>query len=130
MIKRKIAIYSYVSHHFRRWGWGNSIIQNAYATIVMEILALLLQGIGCTKITKATNEDSRNGNVETRAYLEKKLVFCFGPYVASQLLLPFGEENILSSSELKDAQEVVAAFNLLFCAIIASPFDFNRPLCR
>ncbi|KAL8520650.1 hypothetical protein ACS0TY_011260 [Phlomoides rotata] len=64
------------------------------------------EGIGCTKITKATNEDSKNGNVETRAYLEKKLVFCFGPYVASQLLLPFGEENILSSSELKDAQEI------------------------
>ncbi|KAI3453265.1 hypothetical protein Pfo_009928 [Paulownia fortunei] len=64
------------------------------------------EGIGCTKITKARNEDSMNGNVETRAYLEKKLVFCFGSYVASQLLLPFGEENILSSSELKDAQEI------------------------
>ncbi|KAK4484067.1 hypothetical protein RD792_011286 [Penstemon davidsonii] len=64
------------------------------------------EGIGCTKITKARNEDSMNGNVETRAYLEKKLVFCFGSYVASQLLLPFGEENILSSSELKEAQEI------------------------
>lgn len=70
----------------------------------MGNLALLLQGIGCTKITKPKNED---GNVETRAYLEKKLVFCFGPYVASQLLLPFGEDNVLSSSELKDAQEVL-----------------------
>ncbi|KAH6792607.1 FtsH extracellular protease family [Perilla frutescens var. hirtella] len=64
------------------------------------------EGIGCTKITKARNDDSINGNVETRAYLEKKLVFCFGSYVASELLLPFGEENILSSSELKDAQEI------------------------
>ncbi|KAL3651045.1 putative inactive ATP-dependent zinc metalloprotease FTSHI 5, chloroplastic [Castilleja foliolosa] len=64
------------------------------------------EGIGCTKITKARNEGSMNGNVETRAYLEKKLVFCFGSYISSQLLLPFGEENILSSSELKDAQEI------------------------
>ncbi|XP_012839642.1 PREDICTED: uncharacterized protein LOC105960020 [Erythranthe guttata] len=64
------------------------------------------EGIGCTKITKTRSEDSVNGNVETRAYLEKKIVFCFGSYVASQLLLPFGEENILSSSELKEAQEI------------------------
>lgn len=64
------------------------------------------EGIGCTKITKSRSDESINGNVETRAYLEKKLVFCFGSYVASELLLPFGEENILSSSELKDAQEI------------------------
>ncbi|XP_076950574.1 putative inactive ATP-dependent zinc metalloprotease FTSHI 5, chloroplastic [Bidens hawaiensis] len=64
------------------------------------------QGIGCTKITKAKTEGSRIGNVESRSYLEKKLVFCFGSYVASQMLLPFGEENILSSSELKQAQEI------------------------
>lgn len=47
-----------------------------------------------------------NGNVETRSYLEKKLVFCFGSYIASQMLLPFGEENFLSTSEIKQAQEV------------------------
>ncbi|XP_077215991.1 ftsH extracellular protease family [Tasmannia lanceolata] len=64
------------------------------------------EGIGCTKITKAKNEGSINGNVETRTYLEKKLVFCFGSYIAAQLLLPFGEENFLSSSELKQAQEI------------------------
>ncbi|CAA6654379.1 unnamed protein product [Spirodela intermedia] len=64
------------------------------------------EGIGCTKITKARNEGSINGNVETRSYLEKKLVFCFGSYIASQLLLSFGEENFLSSSELKQAQEI------------------------
>ncbi|XP_052203783.1 probable inactive ATP-dependent zinc metalloprotease FTSHI 5, chloroplastic isoform X2 [Diospyros lotus] len=64
------------------------------------------EGIGCTKITKAKSEGSMNGNVESRSYLEKKLVFCFGSYVAGQLLLPFGEENILSSSELKRAQEI------------------------
>ncbi|XP_027096823.1 probable inactive ATP-dependent zinc metalloprotease FTSHI 5, chloroplastic isoform X1 [Coffea arabica] len=64
------------------------------------------EGIGCTKITKARSEGSLNGNVESRAYLEKKLVFCFGSYIASQLLLPFGEENMLSSSELKKAQEI------------------------
>lgn len=64
------------------------------------------EGIGCTKITKAKSEGSTIGNVESRSYLEKKLVFCFGSYVASQMLLPFGEENILSSSELKQAQEI------------------------
>ncbi|XP_030511571.1 probable inactive ATP-dependent zinc metalloprotease FTSHI 5, chloroplastic [Rhodamnia argentea] len=64
------------------------------------------QGIGCTKITKARSEGSVNANSESRSYLEKKLVFCFGSYVASQLLLPFGEENFLSSSELKQAQEI------------------------
>ncbi|WMV14423.1 hypothetical protein MTR67_007808 [Solanum verrucosum] len=64
------------------------------------------KGIGCTKITKAKNEGSISGNVESRSYLEKRLVFCFGSYVAAQLLLPFGEENILSSSELKQAEEI------------------------
>lgn len=66
----------------------------------------LIQGIGCTKITKARSEGSINGNAESRSYLEKKLVFCFGSYVASQMLLPFGEENFLSSSEIQQAQEV------------------------
>lgn len=65
-----------------------------------------LQGIGCTKITKARNEGSINANSESRSYLEKKLVFCFGSYIAARMLLPFGEENFLSSSELKQAQEV------------------------
>lgn len=66
----------------------------------------LFQGIGCTKITKARNEGSTSGNAESRSYLEKKLVFCFGSYIAAQMLLPFGEENFLSSSELMQAQEV------------------------
>ncbi|XP_068666932.1 probable inactive ATP-dependent zinc metalloprotease FTSHI 5, chloroplastic isoform X2 [Aristolochia californica] len=64
------------------------------------------EGIGCTKITKAKNEGSIYGNVESRSYLEKKLVFCFGSYIAAELLLPFGEKNFLSSSELKQAQEI------------------------
>ncbi|XP_042464701.1 probable inactive ATP-dependent zinc metalloprotease FTSHI 5, chloroplastic [Zingiber officinale] len=64
------------------------------------------EGIGCTKITKAKNEGSSNGNLESRSYLEKKLVFCFGSHVASQMLLPFGEENLLSIPELKQAQEI------------------------
>ncbi|KAJ8760426.1 hypothetical protein K2173_015093 [Erythroxylum novogranatense] len=64
------------------------------------------QGIGCTKISKARSDGSLNGNLESRSYLEKKLVFCFGSYVASQLLLPFGEENFLSAAELKQAQEI------------------------
>lgn len=66
-----------------------------------------MQGIGCTKITRARSEGSVNANIESRSYLEKKLVFCFGSYIAAQLLLPFGEENFLSSSELMQAQEVV-----------------------
>lgn len=59
-----------------------------------------------------------NENVETLSYLEKKLVFCFGSHVASQLLLPFGDENMLSASELKQAQEVgiMLVFHMLrFC---------------
>lgn len=76
-----------------------------------------VQGIGCTKITKAKNEGSMNENVETISYLEKRLVFCFGSHVASQLLLPFGEENLLSVSELKQAQEVglMSALDMLDC---------------
>lgn len=69
-----------------------------------------VQGIGCTKITKAKNGGSMNENVETISYLEKRLVFCFGSHVASQLLLPFGEENMLSASELEQAQEVGIMF--------------------
>lgn len=74
--------------------------------IQCDVGDLNLQGIGCTKITKAKNEGSVDENVETLSYLEKKLVFLFGSHVASQLLLPFGEENLLSASELKQAQEV------------------------
>ncbi|KAL5700933.1 putative inactive ATP-dependent zinc metalloprotease FTSHI 5 [Ranunculus cassubicifolius] len=64
------------------------------------------EGIGCTKITKVKDEGSMNGNIESRSYLEKKLVFCFGSYISSQILLPFGEENFLSNSEIKKAQEI------------------------
>lgn len=49
-----------------------------------------------------------NANSESRSYLEKKLVFCFGSYIAAQMILPFGEENFLSSEEIKQAQEVVS----------------------
>lgn len=59
------------------------------------------------------NEGSGSADSESRSYLEKKLVFCFGSHVASQMLLPFGEENFLSSSELTQSQEV--DFSLL-CA--------------
>ncbi|PIA61144.1 hypothetical protein AQUCO_00300576v1 [Aquilegia coerulea] len=71
----------------------------------IELLNPPLDGIGCTKFTNA-NEGSANGNIDTRSYLEKKLVFCFGSLVASQMLLPFGEDNFLSSSEIKKAQEI------------------------
>lgn len=74
--------------------------------LINDRFLTIVQGIGCTKITKARNEGSINGNSESRSYLEKKLVFCFGSYVASQMLLPFGEENLLSTSEIQQAQEV------------------------
>jgi hypothetical protein len=64
------------------------------------------KGIGCTKITRAKIEGLGDGNVESRSYLEKQLVFCFGSYIASELLLPYGEENILSNSELDKAREI------------------------
>lgn len=67
---------------------------------------LAWEGIGCTKITKANNEGSMSGIVATISYLEKKLVFCFGSHIASQMLLPLGEENLLSASELRQAQEL------------------------
>ncbi|KAJ4968871.1 hypothetical protein NE237_015572 [Protea cynaroides] len=92
------------------WAAGRGLIAlllpnfDVVDTIWLEPLSW--EGIGCTKITKAKNEGPMNGNVETRSYLEKKLVFCFGSYIAAQLLLPFGEENFLSSSELKQAQEI------------------------
>lgn len=85
-----------------------SYSQYVSCEIFTEIGLIFSQGIACTKISKARNEGSANGSEESRAYLEKKLVFCFGSYVASQLLLPFGEENVLSSSELKQAQEVLS----------------------
>ncbi|KAH9771395.1 putative inactive ATP-dependent zinc metalloprotease FTSHI 5 [Citrus sinensis] len=72
------------------------------------------EGIGCTKITKAEKEGSMSGNPESRSYLEKKLVFCFGSYAAAQLLLPFGEENLLSSSEIKQAQEIATRMVLQY----------------
>jgi serine/threonine protein phosphatase PrpC len=65
------------------------------------------QGIGCTTNTKARNEGYIDGNIKSRSYPEKKLVFCFGSYIASQMLLPFGEENLLSSSEMQPVQELV-----------------------
>ncbi|KAL8171854.1 hypothetical protein V2J09_023658 [Rumex salicifolius] len=72
------------------------------------------EGIGCTKITKREDEGSGRGNVETISYLEKKLVFCFGSHVASQMLLPFGEETFLSMSELKQAQEIATRMVLQY----------------
>lgn len=69
------------------------------------------EGIGCTKITKVTSGGSASGNTESRSYLEKKLVFCFGSHIASQMLLPPGEENFLSSSEITQAQEVKSFYS-------------------
>ncbi|KAJ3708584.1 hypothetical protein LUZ61_012289 [Rhynchospora tenuis] len=64
------------------------------------------EGIGCTKITKARIEGLVDGNVESRSYLEKKLVFCFGSHTASKMFVSLSDENLLSSGELKQAQEI------------------------
>ncbi|KMZ75813.1 hypothetical protein ZOSMA_10G00810 [Zostera marina] len=90
------------------WAAGRSLIALLLPNFdVVENLWLeptSWEGIGCTKITKA--KGFLYGNVETRSYLEKRLVFCFGSYIASQMLLPFGEENMLCSAELEEAQEI------------------------
>ncbi|XP_062084344.1 probable inactive ATP-dependent zinc metalloprotease FTSHI 5, chloroplastic [Humulus lupulus] len=92
------------------WAAGRSLITillpNFDVVDNLWLEPLSWEGIGCTKITKARNKGSTNGNSESRSYLEKKLVFCFGSHIASQMLLPFGEENFLSSSELQQAQEI------------------------
>ncbi|KAI3991255.1 hypothetical protein MKX01_022476 [Papaver californicum] len=92
------------------WASGRALISlllpnfDVVDNVWLEPLAW--EGIGCTKISKTKSEGSVNGNVETRSYLEKKLVFCFGSYIASQMLLPFGEDNFLSASELQQGQEI------------------------
>lgn len=83
-----------------------------------------MQGIGCVKITKAIDSFGNN-DVESRGYLEKKLVFCFGSHIASQLLLPSGEENLLSLSELKKAQEVFLIFYFYNIHFIQWLLDFS-----
>nr|QKY65106.1 AAA-type ATPase family protein [Passiflora pittieri] len=92
------------------WTAGRGLIAfllpNFHVVDNLWLEPLSWQGIGCSKITKARNEGLLTVDSRSRSYLEKKLVFCFGSYVASQLLLPFGEENFLSSSELKEAQEI------------------------
>lgn len=64
------------------------------------------KGMGFTKITEANEETLFSGKVETKAYHEKKLVLCFGSFVAMQMLLPPEDENVLSRMELKQAQEI------------------------
>nr|GEY63787.1 probable inactive ATP-dependent zinc metalloprotease FTSHI 5, chloroplastic [Tanacetum cinerariifolium] len=44
---------------------------------------LSYEGIGCTKITKAKTDGSRIGNVESRSYLEKKLI-------ATRMVIQYG----------------------------------------
>lgn len=55
------------------------------------------QGIGFTKLTKNLEAGFQETGTMTRSYYEKSLVLCFGPYIAARLLLPFGENNNLSS---------------------------------
>ncbi|PRQ36910.1 hypothetical protein RchiOBHm_Chr4g0396731 [Rosa chinensis] len=73
---------------------------------------------------EARNEGSGNGNAESRSYLEKKLVFCFGSHIAAQMLLHFGEENLLSSSELTQAQEV----NFILCFLLFNGINVKQKI--
>ncbi|KAJ0080512.1 hypothetical protein Patl1_23124 [Pistacia atlantica] len=107
---------------------SQKLVENQFCGIIVQIKLLwgiihrlvltdylfALQGIGCTKISKVKNEGFVSGNAESRSYLEKKLVFCFGSYIAAQLLLPFAEENFLSSSELMQAQEIATRMVLQY----------------
>ncbi|KAL9233411.1 hypothetical protein vseg_008418 [Gypsophila vaccaria] len=99
------------------WAAGRGLITlllpNFDVVDTMWLEPLAWEGIGCTKITEAKNGGSMY-NVETVSYLEKKLVFCFGSHIAAQLLLPFGEENLLSESELKQAQEIATRMVLQY----------------
>lgn len=64
------------------------------------------EGVGFTKITRQTTGGFEDSQIITRSYLEKKLVLCFGSYVAAQLLLPLEESNNLSTFEIEEAQEL------------------------
>lgn len=64
------------------------------------------EGVGFTKITRQTTGGFEDSQIITRSYLEKKLVLCFGSYVAAQLLLPFEESNNLSTFEIEEAEEL------------------------
>ncbi|KAK9735619.1 hypothetical protein RND81_04G216200 [Saponaria officinalis] len=100
------------------WAAGRGLISlllpNFDVVDTMWLEPLAWEGIGCTKITQAKNSGATYGNVETVSYLEKKLVFCFGSHIASQMLLPFGEENLLSASELQQAQEIATRMVLQY----------------
>lgn len=64
------------------------------------------EGVGFTKITRQITGVLEDSQIITRSYLEKKLVLCFGSYVAAQLLLPYEESNNLSTFEIEEAQEL------------------------
>ncbi|KAJ7537789.1 hypothetical protein O6H91_11G022100 [Diphasiastrum complanatum] len=66
------------------------------------------EGIGFTSLTQKFDEGYQETGTLTRTYYEKQLVLCFGSYVASQLLLPYGENNNLSRFEIEEAQEIAA----------------------
>ncbi|KAG5524922.1 hypothetical protein RHGRI_031563 [Rhododendron griersonianum] len=89
-----------------------SIDPEAVFVLACHLYRFDQMGIGCIKVTKAKNV--KDGNVESRTYLEKKLVFCFGSYAAAQLLLPFGEDNFLSSADLKKAKGIATRMGVQY----------------
>lgn len=64
------------------------------------------EGIGFTKLTRQTTGELEDSQAMTRSYLEKKLVLCFGSYIAARLLLPSEESNNLSTFEIEEAEEL------------------------
>jgi hypothetical protein len=66
----------------------------------------MIQGIAFTKFTKRLEGGYKETGTITRSYMEKELVSYFGAFVASRMLLPFGENNSLSKFELDSAKEV------------------------
>ncbi|KAG6544312.1 hypothetical protein Mapa_014315 [Marchantia paleacea] len=64
------------------------------------------EGIAFTKTTKRLEGGYEETGTMSRSYYEKELVSCFGSFVASRMLLPFGQNNSLSKFELESAKEI------------------------
>lgn len=64
------------------------------------------EGVGFTKLTRQVTGGLEDSKIITRSYLEKKLVLCFGSYVAARLLLPSEESNNLSTFQIEEAQQL------------------------
>ncbi|KAL3693910.1 hypothetical protein R1sor_007561 [Riccia sorocarpa] len=64
------------------------------------------EGIAFTKTSQRLEGGFEETGTMTRSYYEKELVSCFGSFVASRMLLPFGQNNTLSKFEMENAKEI------------------------